>query len=125
MPEANATDSRRGRRVSSWCRGRPTTVVRIGNRCWMTNDTLLPVSSRAVADTVNRQVNWNGLSTVISSWGKSTTVRSTDTLDAVGGVVADVGGDVGIVPARVTLGANGIGDWILLDTGGVCGLYGG
>ena len=91
----------------------------------MTNDTLLPVSSRAVADTVNRQVNWNGLSTVISSWGKSTTVRSTDTLDAVGGVVADVGGDVGNVPARVTLGANGIGDWILLDTGGVCGLYGG
>lgn len=53
------------------------------------------------------------------------TTKSTDVLGTIGSVVPDIVGDIGIVPARVTLGANGTGDCILPDTGGVCGLYGG
>jgi hypothetical protein len=55
--------------------------------------------------------------------GKSTTTKSTDALGIIGSAIAGVGGDIGIVPARDTLGANGAGDWVLPDTGGVCGLY--
>jgi hypothetical protein len=76
-------------------------------------------------DTVNRQVNWNGLSTIISSRGKSITTKSSDTLGTVGTVAAGVDGDVGIVPVRFILGANGTGDCTLPEVGGVCGRYGG
>jgi hypothetical protein len=89
----------------------------------MANDSVLLVPCRAGADTVNRQVSWNGLSTVISSRGKSTTTKSTDTLGTIGSGVADIGGDIGIVPVRLTLGANGTGDCTLPETGGVCGRY--
>jgi hypothetical protein len=86
----------------------------------MTN--LLPVSSPASADTVSRQVNRNGLSTTVSSRGKSITTKSADTFGIIGSGIADVGGDIGIVPVRVILGENGTGDCILPDTGGVSGL---
>jgi len=91
----------------------------------MTNEGLLLVSCCAGVDTVNRQVSWNGLSTVISSRGKSITTKSADTLGTTGRVVADIGGDIGTVPARFTLGANDTGDCTLPDTGGVCGRYAG
>lgn len=115
----------RGCRPSSCWRGGPTTVVRIGSRCWITNDSGLLVSCCTGPDTVSRQVSRNGLLTVISSRGKSTTTKSTDALGTVGSVACDIGGDIGIVPARPTLGVNGTGDCTLPDTGGVCGRYGG
>jgi hypothetical protein len=89
----------------------------------MTNNSVLLGSCCPGPDTVNRQVIWNGSSTVIPSRGKSTTTRSTDTLGTTGNGVADIGGDIGTVPVRLTLGANGTGDCTLPDTGGVCGRY--
>ena len=90
----------------------------------MIKSSVLPASCCAGTDTVNRQVSWNGSSTIISSRGKSITTKSTETFGTIGGGVADISGDTGVVPGRLTLGANCTGDCALPDTGGVCGRYG-